>query len=103
MAVPKKRTSKTKRNMRRSHHGAVRLHLSKCTKCKQAVPPHQTCANCGTYKGKEVVDVLAKLEKKERKQKEKELREQQEAAEVTPEQQAPAADTPVEKMPDSLK
>jgi len=30
---------------------------------------HHACANCGTYKGKEVIDVLAKLGKKERKAK----------------------------------
>lgn len=36
------------------------------------------CENCGTYKGRQVVDVLAKLDKKERKQREKELGEQEE-------------------------
>jgi len=35
--------------------------------------PHRVCANCGFYKDKEVVDVLKKLTKKERKEKEKEL------------------------------
>ena len=31
------------------------------------------CQNCGYYKGRQIIDVLAKLSKKERKQKEKEL------------------------------
>jgi len=44
-----------------------------CQKCKEPVLPHHFCTFCGTYKGKEVVDVLAKLTKKDRKKKEKEL------------------------------
>ena len=35
--------------------------------------PHITCENCGTYKGRQVIDVLAKLNKKEKKAKKEEL------------------------------
>lgn len=73
MAVPKKRTTSSKRNMRRSHHGTARVQLSDCPRCSNFVPPHTACPNCGTYKGREVIDVLKKLDKKERKAKEKEL------------------------------
>lgn len=31
------------------------------------------CRNCGHYKGREVVDVFEKMDKKERKEKEKEI------------------------------
>jgi large subunit ribosomal protein L32 len=81
MAVPKKRTTKAKRNMRRSHHGRARLQLGICPKCSQPVPGHTACLNCGTYRGREVIDVLKKLDKKERKVKEKELAQQKETAE----------------------
>ena len=79
MAVPKKRTASSKRNKRRSHHGRARLQLSSCPKCQQAVAAHAACPNCGTYKGRQTIDVLAKLEKKERKEKEKELAAQEAA------------------------
>ena len=46
-----------------------------CPKCKASKLPQFTCANCGTYRGREVVNVFAKLDKKARKLKEKELAE----------------------------
>lgn len=42
---------------------------------------HRVCRNCGIYNGREVIDVLKKLAKKERKNKEKELKEQEKTAE----------------------
>lgn len=56
----------------------ARMHLSNCPRCHQMLPSHTVCANCGTYKGREVIDVMAKLEKKAKREKKKEL-EQQEA------------------------
>lgn len=60
---------------RRSHHALMAKKFVKCSKCGVDSLPHMVCLNCGFYKGKEVVNVLKKLSKKERKQKEKELRE----------------------------
>ena len=77
MAVPKKRTTVSKRNHRRSHHARSAVGLSACPKCNQPVPNHTTCQNCGTYRGRTTIDVLGKLEKKERKAKEQELAEQE--------------------------
>lgn len=45
----------------------------KCLKCGSPVLGHKACGNCGFYKGKEVINVLAKLDKKEKKKKEREL------------------------------
>lgn len=77
MAVPKKRTASSKRDQRRSHHAKKPVKLAACPKCHQPTLPHTACPNCGTYKGRQVIDVLSKLEKRDRKAKEKELAEQE--------------------------
>jgi len=51
-----------------------RRSLVSCPKCAKLVLPHTVCHNCGYYKGREVIDVMKKLNKKERKQKEKEMK-----------------------------
>jgi large subunit ribosomal protein L32 len=48
--------------------------LVKCQKCGNFILPHTVCPFCGYYKGRQVIDVLAKLEEKERKKREKEMR-----------------------------
>jgi len=73
MPVPKQRHTKSRRNKRRSHLALKRFNLISCPKCNQPTLPHQVCPNCGTYAGREVIDVLKKLAKKERKEKEKEI------------------------------
>jgi len=73
MAAPKQKHTKSRRNKRRSHHALKKKYLSICSKCGEPVLPHRLCGNCGTYAGREVIDVLAKLTKKERKKKEKEM------------------------------
>ena len=42
-------------------------------KCGQPILPHQVCFNCGFYKGREVINTLKKLTKKEQKKKQKEI------------------------------
>ncbi len=73
MPLPKQRHTKSRRNRRRSHDALKKIKLSFCPKCKEPVLPHHFCPFCGTYKGREVIDVLAKLTKRERKNKEKEM------------------------------
>ncbi len=51
--------------------------ITKCPKCGKPALPHVVCKNCGTYKGVQVIDVLAKLTKKEKKQREKEMKAQE--------------------------
>lgn len=49
MAVPKKRTSKSKRDFRRKTHKAVAINTKKCKKCGKDTKPHQVCVSCGNY------------------------------------------------------
>jgi hypothetical protein len=48
--------------------------LTTCRKCGKSVRPHTICQYCGYYKGQEFVNVLAKLDKKEKKLREKEIK-----------------------------
>ena len=78
--VVRMRHTKGKRNRVRSHHALVEGQFSTCSHCRASVAPHTVCKNCGYYKDRQVIDVLAKLDKKERKKKEKELHQHEEEA-----------------------
>ena len=59
------------------HHALKKQNFVNCPKCKELVLSHCLCQNCGTYAGREVIDVMAKLSKKERKKREKEMAQQE--------------------------
>ena len=75
MGVPKKHTTKGSRNQRRMHIFLDGPTLIACQKCGRPSLPHTMCENCGYYKGVEILNVLAKLEKKDKKKREKEIQE----------------------------
>jgi large subunit ribosomal protein L32 len=55
MAVPKKKTSKSRRNMRRSHHALKGAAYNECPNCGELKRPHHVCGSCGHYDRREVV------------------------------------------------
>jgi len=55
MAVPKKKVSPSRRNMRRSHHALRPPVYSECPNCGELKRPHHLCEACGHYDGREVV------------------------------------------------
>jgi large subunit ribosomal protein L32 len=55
MAVPKKKKSKSKRDMRRAHDHVKMPNISICPQCREPVLPHHVCKNCGTYRGKKIL------------------------------------------------
>ena len=73
MAVPKSRHCKSRRDRRRAHLALENINTNSCPKCGKPVLTHRVCQACGYYKGKMVIDVMAKLEKTERKKKEREI------------------------------
>ena len=59
MAVPKRKTSPSRRNMRRSHHALTVVNHSECPNCGEQKLPHHVCGACGHYDGREVVKTEA--------------------------------------------
>jgi len=57
MAVPKRKTSKSKRDKRRTHQKITIPNLSACPQCGEAKLPHHACPSCGTYKGRTVIKI----------------------------------------------
>ncbi len=51
MAVPFRKISKTRKNMRRTHYKITANKLVKCPNCGKMIRPHRVCDNCGFYKG----------------------------------------------------
>lgn len=54
MAVPKRKTSKSVRNMRRSHHALKPTNVVECSNCGEPVRPHHVCKACGHYDGRAI-------------------------------------------------
>ena len=77
MAVPRHKHTRSSVGQRRMHIFIRPAVLKSCKKCGKSVRPHTVCKNCGYYKDREVIDVLSKLTKKEKKIKEKEFKEKE--------------------------
>jgi len=56
MAVPKSRTSKGKRDRRRSHDALAAPTHSVCPDCGAPKLPHRVCPSCGSYKGRTIIE-----------------------------------------------
>ena len=55
MAVPKGKTSKSRRDKRRANWKLEAPTLVKCSKCSAFKVPHKVCGECGYYNGREVL------------------------------------------------
>lgn len=59
-ALPKKRVSNRRQGNRRAHHKVKIPQLVTCKQCGRARLAHHACPNCGTYRGRQVLDIKTK-------------------------------------------
>ncbi len=55
MAVPKRRTSKTRKRKRRTHLNLSVPGMVECKSCGEMKLSHRVCKECGSYKGENVI------------------------------------------------
>ena len=55
MAVPKKKTSTSRRDARRSNEALKSNPMTECPKCGEMMRPHHVCDSCGYYNKREVL------------------------------------------------
>jgi len=61
MAVPKRKKSSSRRDMRRSHHALAPASYNECPSCGEPKRPHHVCGSkkCRQYRGREVLKAEA--------------------------------------------
>ncbi len=69
--VVRMRSTKSHTKNRRSHHALESTAFTKCENCQVLKRRHTVCVACGFYRGKKVLDLVKKTEKKQKKLKAK--------------------------------
>ena len=54
MAVPARKTSKTRKALRRTHFKLATPGLVACSNCGEMIKSHRVCPKCGYYDGRKV-------------------------------------------------
>jgi large subunit ribosomal protein L32 len=55
VAHPKRKTSKSKRDKRRTHWVEKSINPVECSRCHEYKLPHHVCPSCGYYDGEKIV------------------------------------------------
>ncbi len=55
MPLPKRKHSKTVQRLRRMHYKLEKPTSGTCPRCNEPVAPHHACANCGYYRGRQIL------------------------------------------------
>ena len=56
-ALPKRKTAKAHQGKRRSHSALAQPSLDNCPQCHSPKLSHRVCPTCGSYAGREVIEV----------------------------------------------
>jgi len=56
-ALPKQRVTRHRQGNRRRHHFIQALNLVTCRNCGDWKRPHHVCMTCGTYRGRQVIQI----------------------------------------------
>jgi large subunit ribosomal protein L32 len=67
MGLPGKRRTKASKRRRAAHFALKSRKLMSCPKCHQPILPHRACGFCGFYRGKEIIKIKSKSDKKKKK------------------------------------
>jgi large subunit ribosomal protein L32 len=57
VAVPKRKMSRSNTRSRRANWKAIPVATVACPQCRSPKLPHTACAVCGTYNGRQVIEV----------------------------------------------
>lgn len=60
MALPKRKYAKARQGKRRSHLALTIPALIDCPQCHSLKLPHHVCATCGSYNGREVIEIKSR-------------------------------------------
>lgn len=70
MAVPKQRHNRSRTRRRRGGHVKQQvISLVKCVSCGKEIEAHKLCPFCGSFKGRTIMDMTAKVKKTEKSDK----------------------------------
>lgn len=69
MALPGHRRTSSHKRRRASHFALKQKNLAVCPKCKGPVLPHRACDSCGTYAGRQVINLKSPLTKTKKEEK----------------------------------
>jgi large subunit ribosomal protein L32 len=59
MAVPKRKSSKSRIRSRKASHRRAPVAAQACPECGEATRSHRVCPSCGKYRGRQVLTVEA--------------------------------------------